>query len=241
MATTDAPHDQPKADDHGGIGPPKVEAVKQGYESDGYDTTSVVSVPVLVVVFFVLAFVTTSILFAYFTRSQDYSGAHHMAKERNKAPLADRIARINRATGEVDQPRLEPLRVREGDARVVTRPEVESQNPPYLHPEDVRPDPVRTPELYAKAPNEPLSEIIAKPNQALFPVQTAASLPLSSSNVPSGANAGRGAEQSSATPPVLPKVPEIKKDDKKDPQKDKEPKKDAPQPPKGPNPGEGKK
>lgn len=229
----------PKPDDHGGMGPPNPEAVKQGYEPDGYDTTSVFSVPVLVVVFFVLAFVTTTILFNYFTGSQDYSGAHPVAAERNKAPLGDRIARINRG-GEVDHPRLEPLRVRTGDSRAMTRPEAKAGNPPYLYPEDSRADPARTPELFRSGKVEgtnysrvSLETVIGAADKNLFRAQKAGTSPRASWQVPSGSNAARGAET-----PALPNLPEPKKDDAK---KDEPKKDDKKEPPKGPTPPEVKK
>lgn len=252
-----------KTDDHGGMGAPSPEAVRQGYEPDGYDTTSVVSVPILVVVFFVLAFVTTSILFAYFTRSQDYSDDHPMAAARNKAPLSERIGRINRG-GEVDHPRLEPLRVREGDSRAITRPEAKSGNPPYLYPEDSRAEPGRTPELYRTGKVEganysrvSLATVIGAADKNLFPKQKAGTAPRPKWEEPTAANAGRGFGPSTAEPPPLPNPPEPKKDEPKkvDPKKDEkkgdakagDPKKEdakkdeKKEPPKGPTPPEGKK
>lgn len=245
MSLTNLPPGHPRPDDsgggaaadgHGGMGAPAADVVKRGYEADGYDTTSVISVPVLVVVFFVLAFATTTVLFAYFTGSRDYSDAHPMAAERNKAPLADRIARINRTGAEVEQPRLEPLRIRSGDSRSFTRPEQKSGNPPYLHPEDSRAEPARTPELFGKAKGIPLDQVIGRADANVFKVQEGADKRdwSVSSTTPSGANAGRGAEHSQAVPPVPP-GPSVKK---VEPKKE-EPKKE--QPPKGPNPGEVKK
>ena len=64
----------PGADDHGGIGPPSAEATRLKYEPDRYDATSVISVPILVIVFFVLAFGTTTVLFWYFTRQNKAGG-----------------------------------------------------------------------------------------------------------------------------------------------------------------------
>jgi len=229
------------------MGPPNPAAVKLGYEPDGYDTTSVMSVPVLVIVFFVLAFGTTTILFAYLTRSQDYSGAHPQAAERNKAPLSERIGRINRGTGEVDQPRLEPLRIRDdrgADPRAITRPETKTGNPPYLHPEDSRAEPGRTDELFAKARGKSLDKVISEASPKDFPVQKQGTKPTPSWHLVSAMNAGRGADHATAEPPPLPNPPEPKKEEPKKDEKKEEPKKEEPkknEPPKGPTPPEVKK
>ena len=50
--------------------------------------------------------------------------------------------------GDPKQARLEPLKLREGDPRPITRPELPTANSPELHPEDIRPDPKRFPPLY---------------------------------------------------------------------------------------------
>src|SRR5262245_3651128 len=111
MTTTNVPPDQPAANESDGFGRPDPESVKLGYEVDRYDRTSVISVPLLVIVFFVAAFGATTWLFHYLPRwVVDDTGWHPMAKERNEAPLNERMTRINRGSKDVDQPRLEPLR-----------------------------------------------------------------------------------------------------------------------------------
>jgi hypothetical protein len=237
MSTTNVPPGQPSPDDSHGFGKPDAETVKRGYEIDRYDTTSVLSVPVLVIFFFVLAFVTTTILFGYFTRSVNFPDAHPQAVERNQASTNERIARINRGSKDVDQPRLEPLRQRGPNSRAITSPEVGS-NPPYLHPEDVRAEPGRTPELFGKA-KVPIDKIIAAADKNLFPVQKEQSGPLPSTNVPTASNAGRGADHAVVVEPKLPVLPEAPKNDVPPPKaKDNQPPKPTEkQPPKGPEGG----
>ncbi len=55
----------PPADDHSSFGPPPQEVIKRGYEADYVDTKTVLSVPILVVVFFVLAFATVTGIFSF--------------------------------------------------------------------------------------------------------------------------------------------------------------------------------
>jgi hypothetical protein len=241
MSSTNAPGDT-HGTGEGGIGKPSEEALRLGYEPDGYDSTSVFSVPLLVILFFVLAFGATTILFGYLSKPPENPGVHPMAAERNKSPLDERLARINRG-GEVDQPRLEPLRVRTGDARAITRPETKEGNPPYLHPEDNRADRQRTPELFRvgwtgkdkQFARVPLDDIIDGRVKALFPVQKNGTKPIASSNLPTAANAGRGAEHSLAIPPKAPASPEAtgKGIAPKPPEKQPEPMKqpEAPKPP----------
>lgn len=249
MSLTNNPGGSPggsKPDDHDGFGRPSPEALKLGYEPDGYHTGSVVSVPVLVVVFFVLAFGCTTGLFLVFSKAPTDPAAHPLAVERNKAELGDRLKRIGRGS-EVDQPRLEPLRVRTGSSRSITRPEdPNGNNPPYVHPEDSRADADRTPELFRagwadadrKVAQVPLSAVLDGAVPKLFPLQDAGSRPISSTHLPTGSNAGRGAEHSEAVMPKVPQVPSSAPEAKKDEPKKEEPKKDAkaPDAPKAPEP-----
>src|SRR3569832_1081831 len=101
MTTTNANH----ADDHGPSGPPPAEVIARGYEADGYDTRSVLSVPLLVILFFVLAFGTVTVIFSFIAYPKADPKAHPGAVERNKAPLDQRYARIHRGAKDVDQPR----------------------------------------------------------------------------------------------------------------------------------------
>jgi hypothetical protein len=237
-----------KPDDHDGFGRPSAESLRLGYEPDGYHTGSVVSVPVLVVVFFVLAFGCTTGLFMFFSKVTTDPAAHPMARERNQAELGDRLKRIGRGS-EVDQPRLEPLRVRTGNSRAITRPEdPNGGNPPYVYPEDSRADAARTPELYRtgwadadrKVAQVPLAAVLDGAAPKLFPFQDHGSRPTSSTHVPTGSNAGRGAEHSEVVMPRVHQVPASVAEPKKDEPKKDEPKKDAPKAPEQPKAPENK-
>ncbi|MFM8274676.1 MAG: hypothetical protein ACKODX_20425 [Gemmata sp.] len=211
MATTNSP--TPGADpvktkasdhDHHASGPPAPEVIARGYEEDVYDTKTVLSVPLLVVLFFVLAFGTVTVLFSIYSQPPAAPNAHPQAAARNATDLNTRIGRIKRG-GEVDQPRLEPLRERTGDARIITRPEVPGVNSPELHPEDLNPTKDRFPELYpAEANRFSLDKAMALNDAALKALfkSSAPALPAGASrHQPTGANAGRGAEDSKAVPP----------------------------------------
>ncbi len=223
MSTTNPAHDPvnqlsstqpgaPVADDHGVSGPPAPEVIARGYESDGYDNTSVLSVPLLVMLFFVLAFGTVTVIFTLIAHPKPDPRAHPAAAERNHAPLNDRLKRISRGSGDVEQPRLEPLKLRSGEARAISRPElsVAEGNSPELHPEDIRPTKDRFPALYSGGPGkyglDATMGLNDKALEALFPVQTTGTKPADSRHVPTAANAGRGAEGSLAVMPGVPKI-----------------------------------
>lgn len=174
---------------------------------DRYDPKSVFGVPALVVVFFIAAFIVTTVLFAVFTRTQDEPDANPQAVERNSEPLNKRLDRIRRG-GEIDQPRLEPLRQRGGNSRAITSPELPGVNSPELHPEDIVPGPERTPALYRTGKDrvsiDEVMKLDAKGLASFLPTQKSGTRPPPSTNVPTEANAGRGAGPSEAHPPSVP-------------------------------------
>jgi hypothetical protein len=194
MNTTDQ---APAADDHGGSGAPADAVIKRGYEEDGYDAKSVMSVPILVIGFFVLAFGTVTIMFAYFRESPVDPMANPLAVEDNSRDLNARIA----STPERGRP--EPLKMREtryGDPRAITQPALAKGNPPEYHPEDIRPSPKNTPTLYetkwvveGKFAQVTLDEAKAMalklPN--LLKARKDAERPRASYELPTPANAGR--------------------------------------------------
>ena len=210
MATTNP---NPAHDDHAPSGPPSAEVIARGYEADGYDTKSVLSVPLLVVVFFVLAFITVTIIFSFIAGTVADPKANPWAVARNKAPLNERLGRTERGSKDVDQPRLEPLTVRRGgdQARAKNEPLLAEGNSPQLHPEDLIPTKDRFPELYANGQNRyGLDRTMTLSDEALktlFPVQAGGARPADSQHVPTAANAGRGAEESVVAAPTLPKIP----------------------------------
>ncbi len=200
MSSTNHGHEGPP------IGGPDQDTVKRGYENDTYDAKSVLSVPFLVILFFVLAFGTVTLLFRWLAYPSGDPMAHPGATARNKVSVNERMARIGRGN-EVDQPRLEPLRIRTGDsdaARAITRPEAAEGNSPELHPEDLIPSKDRTPELYQSAAGKyGLDRTLGLSDAALeklFPVSKSGTKPGSSLTASTGSNAGRG------VPPALPKT-----------------------------------
>jgi hypothetical protein len=224
MSSTNHGHDAPA------LGAPDQEAVKRGYEADTYDAKSVLSVPFLVILFFVLAFGTVTLLFRWLAYPAGDSMAHPGATARNKVSTNERMARIGRGK-EVDQPRLEPLRLRTGDdekSRGISRPESAEGNSPELHPEDLIPSKERTPELYkSDAGKYGLDRTLGLSDAALeklFPVAKSGTKPGSSLTATTGSNAGRGVPP--ALPQVAPPLPPIPVPDPKP--------KDPPVPPKPP-------
>lgn len=190
---------QPDADDHAPMGPPSAEVIARGYEADTYDAKSVISVPLLVIAFFVGAFFTVTVIFKFIAYPKDGTNlkAHPIAKERNARPLNERMADIKRSK-EGDQPRLEPLKQRTGGdlARAITRPETEDGNSPEIHPEDLRPTKDSFPALFQTGPNKlGVDKALALTDEQLkkmeqFKVQAKPSDPLSSQYVPTASNAG---------------------------------------------------
>jgi hypothetical protein len=204
----------PHADNHDVSGPPAPATIARGHEVDSYDATSVFSVPLLVVLLFALAFVTVTVIFYFIAPSTVDPGAHPQAAEQNSADLNTRMGRIHRG-GEVDQPRLEPLRTRSGDLRAITRPELPTGNPPELHPEDLRPSPTNTPALYrggaGKLTIDEAMEAALKKDKNYLPHAAAQSKAQDSAHRPTASNAGRGFGPSKAEPPKPPAAPEAKK------------------------------
>jgi hypothetical protein len=201
----------PAADDHGGFsGPPPQETIARGYERDTYDARTVLSVPVLVVLFFLLAFGTVTALFAVLAYPKADPKANQLAVERNGAPLNDRLSRNYRGPKDGSgQPRLEPLKLRDDriNLRAITRPElkVKDGNSPELHPEDIRVTPEKFPSLYATGDTKlGLDKTMALDDKALadlFKVQATAFAPTGSRHAPTAANAGQGAADSVAVKP----------------------------------------
>lgn len=213
----------PSADDHDTSGPPAPEVIARGYEEDVYDAKTVLSVPALVVVFFVLAFGTVTVLFSFISKPAADPNAHPQAKARNEADLNARLHRIGRGR-EVDQPRLEPLRERESrgkaDATAITRPEKPGVNSPELHPEDLIPNKDRHPELY-QGGGVSLDKVFAVSDEGLKGLFKSSSAPLSEDppySSYSGSDAGRSAHRGRVVQPE-PKADEAKKDAALEPKK----------------------
>src|SRR5580698_10287950 len=109
MSDTTNPHggSTPRSptDPHAGAVDPA--AIKRGHEIDTYDTKSVLSVPLLVVLFFVLAFGTVTIVFSFVSKSEVDPKANPQAVAENSPPLNERLDRLKRnGGGPKDQPHL---------------------------------------------------------------------------------------------------------------------------------------
>jgi hypothetical protein len=232
MATTETTPGSPPADDHGGISGPRPETVARGYEEDVYDSRTVLSVPILVVLFFVLAFGTVTVIFGFIAYPKPDARAHPQAAERNKEPLNERLGRLNRGpkNGE-GQPRLEPLRERSGHSQSITSSELPEGNPPEIHPEDIRPSPERFPALYAGAGRAGLGKFMGLNNdqlKSLLPAAPGAQPLIGSEHTPTLANAGRGAAEARVILQQPPKSAEPKGSEKKEEKKQPEQKKQTP-------------
>ena len=108
----------PTPDEHDRGGGPPQSVIQRGYEADGYDAKSVISVPVLVIGFFVLAFTCVTILFSYFRHRPDDPLANPQAVEANSKSLNEQIA----ATPKRGRP--EPLKIEDdggGNPRATPR------------------------------------------------------------------------------------------------------------------------
>jgi|SRR5579883_326074 len=213
MSSTNPGPGAPVADDHGGLsGPPPKEVIDRGYEADVYDTRTVLSVPLLVILFFVLAFGTVTIIFGFIAYPKPNPKEHPGAVERNKRPLNERLADNNRGPKHGEgQPRLEPLILRAGQERAITSPPLPEGNSPEIHPEDIRVTKDRFPTLYSTSAQQlGIDKTMSLSNEELkqlFPVQQGGSPVISSQHLPTNANAGRGADESLVVVPPLPKPP----------------------------------
>jgi hypothetical protein len=211
MSTTNPPPGAPEPDDHGGVGPPPPpEVIKRGYEEDVYDSRTVFSVPLLVILFFVLAFGTVTIIFSAIAYPPKDGSAHPRAAKSNEADLNTRMRRIDRDPDKGNgQPRLEPLRLRSGDARAISRSELPDGNPPELHPEELRPTKDAYPTLFATGADKVgIDKTLSASDDTLkvmFP--SSGNKLIGSQHVPTAANAGRGGGESPVTSPELPTPP----------------------------------
>lgn len=198
----------PLADDHGPSGPPSAETIARGHEIDRYDTTSVLSVPLLVVLFFVLAFVTVSVIFYFIFPSTVDPMAHPMAVEDNRKDIPERHA-------QVPDPLLDNFRPLQGASRSITSPERPTGGSPWIHPENLRVNVVNTPALYrsgwldpgktrARLTIDEAMDMAAENSKKFLKARTTPASPQASQNVPTAANAGRGHGPSRAVPPKAP-------------------------------------
>lgn len=206
-------------DDHAGGGGVNPAALAAGHEPDAFYVKPILSIPLAVVVTFVIAFGVGTAVFAY-VMAVDHSDplANPQAVRENDQSTNDRIARIDRKGANTnpkltsDNSRNEAMKVMEGEGKTITRfPQPGAPNPVYLHAEDVNPAlrPEKVPALTTAAAGTGTVTI----DKAMADAPTKAGvIPVRKDPVklggdaprPTGANAGRGAS------PKPPKLPEAK-------------------------------
>ena len=240
-----------RPDDSGGGGGVNPAAVRAGHEPDVFAVAPILSIPLAVVVTFVVAFAVATAVFWFVIKPDNERAedpfAHPESVARSTAPLNDRLARLDRAGAdtntklrELDQPRLEPLRLKEFDGQTTTRIDLPKGNSPELHPEDIAPG--RYPNLQkggwveqGKAVRLPIGRAMQLAgsdkalNEQLFPVRKDASKPLPWQDRAQESNAGRpepppappidAKKDAAPTPGNAPKAPDPKPADKKEPAK----------------------
>jgi hypothetical protein len=223
----------PLADDHDVSGPPAADTIARGHELDAYDSTSVFSVPLLVVLFFVLAFVTVSVLFYFLFPSPVDPGAHPKAVAYNKQDVSKRY--------NVAGTKLDNFRDLGGSPFSITSTEQSTGNSRWIQPDDLRVNPANTPPFYQAGWVEPgktharitiddaLELAAADGGKAILPVNPAADKEQGRADLPTAANAGRTPPPKTPAAAPVGKKPEEKKPEEKKPEEKKpEEKKDQP-------------
>lgn len=218
------PPGTPLADDHDVSGPPAADTIARGHELDAYDSTSVLSVPLLVVLFFVLAFVTVSVLFYFLFPTPVDPGAHPKAVAYNKQDVSKRY--------DVAGPKLDNFRDLGGTPFSITSPEKPTGNSRWIQPDDLRVNPANTPSLYQSGwagPGKTHARIsiddaielaAADGGKAILLVNAGADKEQGRAELPTAANAGRTPPpRAPAAAPVGKKPEEKKPEEKKDPPK----------------------
>lgn len=205
--------DARRGDDHGGGGGVNPAAIRAGHEPDVFAVRPILSIPAAVVITFVIAFAVAGVVFWYFVSAPRDPMANPQTVARNKAPLNERLDRINEnptPNREVDQPRLEPLQRLENNGQYITQPPlggVKAGNSPELHPEDLRPGRIADPNdpgagNWTEGERRFAGKIVeatraaadsTQVQAALFPHRKEQVRPGDSSRGPSYSNAGRGA------------------------------------------------
>jgi hypothetical protein len=202
------PPGTPRADDHDVSGPPAAETIARGHEVDEYDTTSVFSVPLLVVLFFVLAFGTVSVIFYFIFPNPADPRAHPLAVEDSRKEIPDRL-------DDTPVPQLDNFRHLQGNSRSITSLERPTGSSPWIHPEDLRVNPTNTPALYKSGWLDPAKtrarltideaiDVAVRKDSKVLRTGSKSAAPPPSQNVPTAANAGRGDGASMAIPPKDP-------------------------------------
>ncbi len=135
-------------DTNGHDAPPNTEvnpqALAQGHEPDKVDTRIIIYVPLILLVCFLLTWLTVTWIINYIRSPSTEKPKNQMAAVRQAEPINERLGRINSSTplAEVKQPRLDGLnRLKNEGEPVYVRSfaPTEDGNSPQYHPEDLRP------------------------------------------------------------------------------------------------------
>ncbi|HVK13375.1 MAG TPA: hypothetical protein VM597_31765 [Gemmataceae bacterium] len=225
----------------------------KGYEPDEFGVKTILAVPAAVIITSVIAFVITWVIFGnlFDPRFDNPPAEVEAAKLRNAEPLNDRLARISSTDpkAEVNAPRLEGMRRTEVHFRdgkpdnasrynvvtaelTSTQPLKDGSNPPYYHPEDLRPE--RSPVLTKGGAAEggevriPIDQAIAKLASGGSGMSDTKDVkqPINAHwDLPKESNGGVGAKppapkaDGKKEPEKGPAPKEEKKDEKKEPEK----------------------
>ena len=196
-------------DDHGGGGGVDPTSIRRGHEEDVSNVSAIWSIPIAVVVFVLLGLAAATGSFIYFTNRSPDPAANPVAVERNRASLNERLGRLGRAgqgSEFPDQPRLEGLPQREGNAMMTSQVPLKDVNPPMFHPEDLRAS--NFPQLNragwvepGKVARIPITEAMSlSVKDHLFPVRKDPVKLTPAFEGATGANAGRGLPKAPAAP-----------------------------------------
>jgi len=221
------------------------DAIKAGHEPDAFTVKPIMSIPIAVVVTFVVAFSVAAGVFAFMMNRASYTSpqAHPDGVARGSAKLTERLERIDRAgsngnkSREVDQPRLEPLKRLANDGRFTTQLELPTGNSPQIHPEEIFPDRVAALQRAEYHPHDkklariPIADAMEIAVKNGFPYNKAnSSAPTMTADKPSTSNGGNGVVPVAPKPAAKPEVAPIPPG----PKPPEQPK--PPEPPKGPTP-----
>jgi hypothetical protein len=217
------PHDATRLDapdDSAGGGGVNAAAIRAGHEPDAFYVKPILSIPLAVVVTFVIAFGVVTVIFAFVMVSRADPTAHPAIVKENEKPINDQLAGIDRkgANGnpnvKSDNSRNEANQLLEESGQTITRfPLKNGYNSPVLHAEDVNPAlrPDKVPGLTTAAPgtgtvtiDKAMADAGGDQKTSLVPVRKDPVKLAGSDPRPTGANAGRGVS------PKPPKFPEAK-------------------------------
>lgn len=195
-------------------------AVRRGYEEDLSNISGGIwSVPLAVVAFIALGISVAAGSFWYFSNREMEPGTDMQAAARSEAKLNDRMSRLGRAgqgSELTEQPRLEGLRIREGDGFMTSRPVISAKvaplaNSPEYHAEDLRAykQPLLNNNGWVekdKVARISIDDAMKLALQGhLFPVRKDPVTPLDSVQRATSANAGRGELPKTTAPAPKPK------------------------------------